>query len=167
MVFRDVERPYSLTLAQDPERGIGQRLVLQLIERNEDLLVLPVFGTGSGGIDEPFHFGSISGTISGRSEEPGASVFVFARSMEKPGLLRDEPLEAVAAGDSFTLPPVEWWGEATHSFKLHAIEHARNFSAATQVVTLVHDPDEFGATVTDAVLRPGRTGGRARNRGHA
>jgi hypothetical protein len=152
VVFSGVERPYSVLLAQNVEREVD-RIVMRLIDRDDGLLVLPVFTTGDGD-DEPTHFGSISGTIAGRSAEPESFVYVFARTMEDTKPVGEE-LEyiVVPPGDPFTLPPVTWWGEDTRSVTLHAIEAVPGgFSAAAKTVITLRDPDGLGATVTDVVL---------------
>lgn len=150
-VFSEVARPYSLMLAQNLDRGLDRR-VLQLIERDDDLLVLPVFGA-TGQEDQPLRRGSISGSIAGRSAEPGSSVYVFVRSMEETRPFGEQLELIFAEGDAFTLPLLEWRGEATRSFTLHAIEWGpESFIAAAATVVTLQDPGGLGAMVTDAVL---------------
>jgi hypothetical protein len=150
-VFSDVTRPYSVMLAQNLDREVD-RIVLQLIDRDDDLLVLPVFTTGDGG-EDPTHYGSISGSIAGRSAKPGSSVLVFVRSMAEDDPVGEQLVPVVPEGDAFTLPSVVWRGEPTHSFTLHAIEsEAKGFTAAGTTVATLSDPDGLGGTVTDAVL---------------
>ncbi len=149
-VFSEVSRPYSLMLAQNLDRG-QDRVVLQLIGRDDDLLALPVFGTGRE--DEPIRHGSISGSIAGRSAEPGSSVFVFVRSMEETNPVGEQLESIFPEGDAFTLPSLEWRGEATRSFTLHAIESGpEGFTAAAATVVTLQDPGGLGGMVTDAVL---------------
>jgi hypothetical protein len=150
-VFTDVARPYSLMLAQNADRDFD-RIIMQLIERDEDLLVLPVFTTGGGG-EEPTHYGSISGSIVGRSAEPESYVFVFARSMAADEPAGEQLVPIFPGGDSFSLPSLTWQGDATRSFTLHAIEGGpEGFTAATETVVALDDPGGPGGMVTDAVL---------------
>ncbi len=84
---------------------------------------------------------------------PGSSVYVFVRSMEETNPVGEQLERIFAEGDAFTLPSLEWRGEATRSFTLHAIEAGpEGFTAAAATVVTLQDPGGLGDMVTDAVL---------------
>jgi hypothetical protein len=146
--FADIDPPYEVrvfqTIATDSHR---LHVVWALIEQTSGRLIIPVDGSAV----DTYHRGSITGTITGRSDDD-SQILVIASTAPYGGA------RALAAADgTFELPNVDWEGPSSQGFTLQAFESdgadppTRYIGHAIVSITL-DDPDGNGASFADAEL---------------